>query len=104
MIEGLHDQDALHIDFEPSETLLDATDVVTDMVTRVRHAEGMAQVCVSAMDDDELEEPELRHALLLLHDYLTALRNGMWRWRTETLPEGNATTRGAAAADDEGDE
>ena len=86
MIKSLHDQDALHINFEPSTTLLDAVDAATDMFTRVRHAEGMAQVCVSAMYDDELEEPELRHALLLLHEYLTALRNGMWQWRTETLP------------------
>ena len=100
MIEGVDNKDVLHIDVEPSETLLNATDVVTDMVFRVRHAEGMAQVCVSAMDDDELEEPELRHALLLLHDYLTALRNGMWRWRTETLPEGNATETHAEEAND----
>ena len=104
MIEGLHDQDTLHIDSEPSTTLLNAVDAVTDMVTRVRHAEGMAQVCVSAMDDDELEEPELRHALLLLHDYLTALRNGMWRWRTETLPEHRDLNPGAVDADDEDDE
>ena len=74
------------------------------MVSRVRHAEGMAQVCVSAMDDDELEEPELRHALLLLHDYLTALRNGMWRWRTDTFPEGNGPARGAEDAEDDGNE
>ena len=100
MIKRLHDQDALHIDFEPSTTLLDAVDAMTDMFTRVRNAEGMAQVCVSAMYDEELEEPELRHALRLLHDYLTALRNGMWRWRTETLPQGNGPARGAAAAED----
>ena len=75
--------DWLVLDLPPTTTLLDTADVVSEL--RLQHAEGMARVCAAAMQEPELEEQDLMHALALLHTYLRALRQGLARWRVDTL-------------------
>ena len=93
MIDRCDTDDALLIDFPPSAQLLDAVDAVTEMAMRLRHAEGMANVCLTAIDQGELWDEHLKHALGLLSSYLTALRQGMARWRATIVhdPDDPAT-------------
>jgi hypothetical protein len=93
MMDRCDSDDALRLDFPPSADLLDAVDAVVAMTMRLRYAEGMAQVCLAAMEDPQCWDQDLKHALGLLSSYLTALRQGMARWRTTIVhdPDDPAT-------------
>ena len=94
MMDRCDSDDALRLDFDPSTHLLDAVDAVVAMTMRLRYAEGMAQVCLAAMEDPECWDQDLKHALGLLSSYLTALRQGMARWRATIVhdPDDPATS------------
>ena len=51
-------------------------------------------VCLSAMEDPECWDQDLKQALGLLSSYLTALRQGMARWRATIVhdPDDPATS------------
>ena len=66
MIDRCDTEEPLRIDFDPSETLLDAIDAVVAMTMRLRYAEGMAQCCLSAMEDPVCWDQDLKQALGLL--------------------------------------
>lgn len=89
MMDRCDSDDALRLDFDPSACLLDAVDAVTEMALRLRRAEGMANVCLAAMEDPECWDQDLKHALGLLSSYLTALRQGMARWRAGIVHDPN---------------
>ena len=101
MMDRCDSDDALRLDFATSVDLLDAVDAVVEMTVRLRYAEGMAQVCLAAMEDPECWDQDIKHALGLLSSYLTALRQGMARWRTTIVHDPDGTGRGAEDEDDE---